>query len=234
MKAHSAKRKKVAIFDIDGTIFRSSLLVELVEALIAEGIMPKSASKEYVRLRTKWFNREGEYDDYLMAVVHSFLKHIKGVSRKDFLRVADRVVEVTGRRVYRFTRDLIKELHRQGYFLLAISNSPKLILDKFCKNWGFDDVYGRIYELDNRDRFTGGIEHLELISDKAKILALAIHRDNLTLNGSVGVGDSESDVSFLQFVDNPVCFNPNSKLREVAKKRGWKVVIERKDVVYEL
>jgi len=31
------KKRKVAIFDIDGTIFRSSLLVELLEALIAEG-----------------------------------------------------------------------------------------------------------------------------------------------------------------------------------------------------
>ena len=29
--------KKVAIFDIDGTVFRSSLLIELTDALIQEG-----------------------------------------------------------------------------------------------------------------------------------------------------------------------------------------------------
>ena len=227
------KKRKVAIFDIDGTIFRSSLLVEVVEAMISEGVMPKSASKEYVRLRSKWLDREGSYDDYLMSVVGAFRGHLKGVSQKIFLHIAKRVVDKMGKRVYCFTRDLIKELHRKGYFLLAISNSPKIILDLFCQNYGFDHVYGRIYEIDKKGRFTGDIEFLELISDKAKVLARAVDHNNLTLRGSVGVGDSESDVQFLQYVDNPVCFNPNSKLRLAAKRRGWKVVVERKDVVYE-
>jgi len=32
--------KKLAIFDIDGTIFRSSLTIELLESLIEEGVFP--------------------------------------------------------------------------------------------------------------------------------------------------------------------------------------------------
>ena len=228
------KKRKVAIFDIDGTIFRSSLLVELLEALIAEGVMPKSTSQEYVLARSKWLDREGSYDDYIMSVIGAFRRHLKGVSQKVFLRIAKRVVDKMGKRVYCFTRDLIKELHRRGYYLLAISNSPKIILDLFCQNYGFDHVYGRIYEIDKNDRFTGGIEFLELISNKAKVLARAVDHNHLTLKGSVGVGDSESDVQFLQYVDNPICFNPNSKLRAAAKRRGWKIVVERKDVVYQL
>ncbi|MFH1246519.1 MAG: hypothetical protein V1489_01955, partial [Candidatus Liptonbacteria bacterium] len=48
-----------------------------------------------------------------------------------------------------------------------------------------------------------------------------------------GVGDTESDVSFLKMVERPICFNPNKELYAKAKKRGWRVVVERKDVVYE-
>jgi HAD superfamily hydrolase (TIGR01490 family) len=227
------KQRKVAIFDIDGTIFRSSLLVELLEAMITEGVLPKSISKEYTRARSKWLDREGSYDDYIWAVITAFRRHLVGVNQKTFMRIAERVVEKMGKRVYCYTRDLIKDLHRKGYYLLAISNSPKIILDLFCQNYGFDHVYGRIYEVDKKDRFTGNIEFLDLISDKAKVLARAVEHNHLTLKGSYGVGDSEGDVQFLQYVDHPICFNPNSKLRAAAKRRGWKVVVERKDVIYQ-
>jgi len=41
------KKTKVAFFDIDGTIFRSSLLIELTESLIQGGIFPQEAREIY-------------------------------------------------------------------------------------------------------------------------------------------------------------------------------------------
>jgi phosphoserine phosphatase len=35
-------------------------------------------------------------------------------------------------------------------------------------------------------------------------------------------------------VSEPICFNPNAALYAQAKRMGWKVVVERKDVIYEL
>ena len=34
--------KPVAIFDIDGTIFRSSLFIEAVEVMMADGVLPSA------------------------------------------------------------------------------------------------------------------------------------------------------------------------------------------------
>jgi HAD superfamily hydrolase (TIGR01490 family) len=226
--------KKVAIFDIDGTIFRSSLLIELIEELIKEGLMPKNTAKEYLPARAAWLNREGSYDAFIEAVVRAFMKHIKGVPRKDLLRVSRRVVALSGKHVYRYTRQLVADLRKKGYFLLAISNSPKMILDSFCKQWGFNMVYGRIYDVDKNGKMTNKILHLDLITDKAKILKRAVMKYNLTLKDSVAVGDSEADIPMLELVERPICFNPNSKLFVAAKKRGWKVVVERKDVVYTI
>jgi len=42
------------------------------------------------------------------------------------------------------------------------------------------------------------------------------------------------NMPMLEIVDNPICFNPNSKLYRHAKRNGWRVVVERKDVVYQL
>ena len=62
----------------------------------------------------------------------------------------------------------------------------------------------------------------------------AVEKENLTLQHSIGVGDTETDIPFLEMVAKPICFNPNSKLYRYAKRMKWDVVVERKDVVYEL
>lgn len=226
--------RKVAIFDIDGTIFRSSLLIELINELVAEGLVAKNTSHVYAQAREKWLNREGSYDAYIIAVVKAFKEHIKGISMADLRAVSKRVVARQGKHVYRFTRDLIADLHAKGYYLLAISNSPKIILDFFCRQWKFDRVYGRIYETDAEGQMTENILHLDLIGDKAKILKRVVAKEGLTLKGSVGVGDSEADIPFLKLVTKPICFNPNSQLRQAAKRRGWDVIVERKDVIYKI
>ena len=52
--------------------------------------------------------------------------------------------------------------------------------------------------------------------------------------GSIAVGDSESDIAMLASVESPIAFNPTKQLLAHAQAAGWKVVIERKNVIYEL
>ena len=226
--------RKVAIFDIDGTIFRSSLLIELVEILIEKGVFPVSVRADYEREKVRWLDRKGDYESYIMAVVGVFVRNIKGVHYDDFSAAAKIVVDRYRHRTYLFTEDLIKELKKNNYYLLAISHSPKGILDLFCNELGFDKVYGKFYELGPSDCFTGNIEDEHVISNKATVLRRVLEKEGLTLEGSVGVGDTESDIAFLELVDRPICFNPNLKLYKHAMRSGWEVVAERKDVIYEL
>lgn len=227
-------KRKVAVFDIDGTIFRSSLTIELVQALIAKGIFPAEAREEFEYDHKRWLEREGEYDAYIMAVVDTFLKYLKGVYYGDFKDTADEVIAIQQNHVYRYTRDLVKTLKADGYYLLAISHSPKAILEGFGKRYGFDKIYGKVYETGETGRFTGNVLEEHLIANKANILKRAVEKEGLTLEGSIGVGDTESDISFLELVEKPICFNPNNKLYRYAKLNHWNVVVERKDVIYEL
>lgn len=227
-------QKKVAIFDVDGTIFRSSLLVQIVDRLIFVGAFPEDVRDEFEKQRIRWLDRKGDYDDYIQAVVKSFLKHIKGMKYGVLADAAEVVVAEQRNHVYRYTRDLLKDLKKKKYFLLAVSHSPKTVLDKFCPHLGFDKVYGTFYETGPNDAFTGEIVDSHLIFNKAAILKRAVEKEDLTLKGSVGVGDTESDIPFLDLVEKPICFNPNGKLFKHARREKWKVVVERKDVIYEL
>ncbi len=227
-------KRKVAVFDVDGTIFRSSLLIELVNELIHEGIFKPEAARVYEKAYEEWRNREGNYEDYIEGVVAALRHNLKGTAYKDLRRAAYKVVAREKSRTYRYTRDLVKELKAKKYYLLAISHSPKLVVEAFAKTLGFNKVYGMMYETDAKQNFTGEVMFRDLIYEKDKILTRAVAEEQLTLSGSVGVGDTESDVPFLKLVSKPICFNPNQKLFRAAKKNGWKVIVERKDVVYEI
>lgn len=223
----------VAFFDIDGTVFRSSLLIELVEALVREGVFPPEARDTYRDAHTLWRNREGSYDEYIQAVITTYLEHIKGVHYGVFADIGKRAVAVHSKRVYRYTRDLIVELKQAGYFLVAISQSPKTVLDAFCLQYGFDKVYGRMYEIGPQDCFTGAVTDVHLIENKANIVKRVFEHDSgLTPEGSIAVGDTEGDISLLSAVAQPICFNPNQILYTEATRMNWTVIVERKDVIY--
>ena len=226
--------KPVAIFDIDGTVFRSSLTIELVEGLIAHEVFSPKVREEYRREYEAWLNRHGTYEEYMYAVVEAFVRHIKGTHYEDFMRVVEDVVARTHGRVYRFTRDLIADLKAEGYYLLAVSQSPKAVLDQFCGTLGFDKTYGRFYELGPSDRFTGVVQDEHLIGNKANIVRRAVEKEGLTLEGSYGIGDTADDVAFLELVRYPICFNPNHELYQHAKLNNWRVIVERKDVIHEI
>ncbi len=226
-------KQKVAVFDIDGTVFRSSLLIELVETLIKNGVFPSNACEEYSKECEQWLNRKDSYDKYINAVIRAFDKNIKGMREEDLESAVKKIILSRRNRLYRYTKNLIADLKEKNYYLLAISHSPMYIVGRFARKLGFDKVYGLLLETDIKKHLTGEHIHKDLILDKAKILERAVEKENLTLKGSVGVGDTESDISFLKMVAHPICFNPNSVLYKTAKRKKWQIVVERKDVIYK-
>ena len=226
--------KPVAFFDIDGTVFRSSLLIELVKELIAAEVFPADAAVMYEEDYQAWKNREGTYEAYIKSMIQCYVEHIRGVHYGELADIGRAMVATQSKYVYRYTRDLIKELKADGYYVVAISQSPKTILDEFCTAYGFDKVYGRIYETGPQDRFTGEMIDVHLIENKANIVARVLEKEPVTAEGSIGVGDTEGDIPLLESVERPICFNPNQRLYEHAKRNSWEVKVERKDVIYTI
>ena len=108
------KKTKVAVFDIDGTIFRSSLLIELTEALIEEGILPAKVRRIYAKTYKKWLDRKGDYRNYIDGVVLAFEKNIKGTKEVvDYVKSKNPEISVEGELGYlrgesRIQKEVIK------------------------------------------------------------------------------------------------------------------------------
>ena len=226
---------KIAAFDIDGTIFRSSLLIELVNGLVKDRIFLKKAEDEIEDDYHAWLNRIANYDTYINKVAEVYFRHIVGCEKKEVLEVGKKVMAKQKLKVYRFTRDLVKDLKKQGYYLIAISGSPMFMVKDFAKRMGFDIAFGSDLEVKN-GLFTNKFTQRDSYNQKSKLLMKIIENSNISADwkNSVAVGDSGTDISMLELVGKPIAFNPDGVLVDYAKKHGWRIVVERKNIVYDI
>jgi HAD superfamily phosphoserine phosphatase-like hydrolase len=221
-------REPLAVFDVDGTLFRRGLLPALTRRLVKEGVFPERVREELSQDYYAWVERRGSYETYDELVMELFLRELKGVSVAQLRRCATVEVEAHGRRLHIYTRDLAHRLKEAGYYIIAISGSPQEILDLFLPPLGFDRAWGTVLGQDAGGTYTGEVLE-DPFKNKRRVL-----EEFLGLEGSVGVGDTLSDVRFLEMVETPIAFNPNRSFFEVARQRGWPIVVERKDVIYNL
>jgi len=225
-------KKKIAVFDIDGTLFRRSLFIELFYALVKERTFSRAAYEEVKKQYLRWQDRKAGYEEYVESMLRVFDAQIKGARASDVRRLSREVVKRSKHRVYVFTRDLIKKL-RTDHTLIAISGSPMEMIKEFNRYWKFDYVFGEVHEI-RRDRYTGRVTSDPVQEGKDVILKKFLAAKGWSLRGSVGVGDTGSDISFLKLVSRPICFNPNRALFAYARRHKWTIMVERKDMVYTI
>ncbi len=226
-------KDKLAVFDIDGTVFRWTFISELLTNLTKRGVFSKSVLKQTEEVYFNWKDRKGSWDDYINTVVKVTNQALIGKDERQVDKVINEIVEAKKENLYVYTRELIKKLKNENYFLLAISASPEKIIAPFTLFLGFDKYFGTIYEIKS-GKFTGR-ELNDIIFSKHEVLTQFLKENpQITLKDSVGVGDSFSDVSFLEIVETSIAFNPDLKLADYAKKMGWKIVVERKNVIYNI
>lgn len=226
--------KKFAVFDIDGTLIRWQLYHSMADTLARQGHIDEQVYQDMKDARMAWKRRQGASDSfkqYESQVISVYETVLKRLSYSQFETAVNAVFSEYKDQVYTYTRDLITSLKQEGYILFAISGSQSEIVAKIVEYYGFDDFVGTVYE-----RAGKGFSGVKTIGSlhKDKTLKYLAKKHGLGFSGSVGVGDSKSDIAMLKLVDVPIALNPEAELFKEARARGWKIVIERKNMVYEL
>jgi HAD superfamily hydrolase (TIGR01490 family) len=116
--------------------------------------------------------------------------------------------------------------HRdRGEPLVLLSNTSSYIAAAACEVWEMDDWLANLIPTDCEGLITGSLE-MPLCIGRGKAIRAAQWASNkgVSLERSHFYSDSISDLEMLECVKYPYAVNPDRKLREVAKKRGWQIL----------
>lgn len=220
-------QKSLAIFDVDGTQFKSACVEKVIDEAIRQKVFDKELFVEAMARRRLWQanNNEGVYQSYLHHLVGGFVTSIAGVEVGRFRAITAQMVADHQVRLFGYTRKLAQLLGKTHH-LIAISGSPLPVVEPFLDGLGFDQIFGSTFEVED-GRFTG----------EAKSIHKETVLDEVTSDGhhiSVGIGDTVGDLPVLNRAECSIAFNPSATLRNRAIAEGWFIVTEQKDAVTQL
>lgn len=228
-----ATHKKFAVFDIDGTLIRWQLYHAIVHKLGKAGQLAPGDFEAINAARMEWKNRrtsEG-FHHYEELLVERFKAALPRTDPNVYDKIIQEVFSEYKDQIFTYTRDLVAELKGKGYLLFAISGSPQEVVELLAKHHGFDDWVGGTFEMKD-GRFTG--KYSTPIFDKKAVLDELVKKHSATYQESYAVGDSASDAAMLAAVTHPIAFSPDQNLYKIAQEHNWPIIVERKNVVYEL
>jgi HAD superfamily hydrolase (TIGR01490 family) len=214
-------------------LVRWQLYHAIADKLVSLGFIAPVKLQEIKSARMTWKRREAKesFKEYEMKLVGLYDALLSEISVEQFEQTAEAVFSEYKDQVYTYTRDLLASLKAQGYLLFAISGSQTQIVSKIAEYYGLDDFVGRVDEHAN-GRFTGN--STTPVFTKDEVLQKLVKKHHTDFKKSIAVGDSHSDIAMLKLVEQPTAFNPEASLFEYARKQGWKIVLERKNMIYEL
>ena len=106
---------------------------------------------------------------------------------------------------------------------LLLSASPDIYLNLLANYLGVNMTISTQLEWKN-GLLTGRLQGENCRGQQKLLRLLAVYDEHLTAwDQSYAYGDSLSDIPILGLVGNPVVINPNFRLRQIARQKGWKI-----------
>lgn len=232
--------KTAAFFDIDGTLYRNSLMIEHFKKLLKYEVFDPIIWHSDVKQKFhEWVNREGDYDNYMEELASVYVESLKGLNKDEYDFIAKQVINLCGDKVYSYTRDRIKWHQDQGHLVLFISGSPDYLVGKMADKYQATDFRATKYLTNHQNNFTGQVVPMWDSNSKNKAILELQETYNIDLKASYAYGDTHGDITMLRMVDHPIAINPSYELIKSIRSddilnRKVDVIIERKNVIYKI
>ena len=232
-------KKIAAFFDIDGTIFRDSLMVAHFMKLQDFQIIDDSKWHTQVHLsREAYKKRRLDYDTYLESISSAYEESLKGISYSDVMFAARHVIQNRADEVYKFTRSRIEQHRKKGHMVIFISGSPDFLVRQMAKVWKADVYRGSTYVF-SRGIFTGKIIPMWDSVSKQNAINELVNIYDIDMKHSYAYGDTNGDISMMMSVGHPYAINPAKELIENIRndemlRKKVQIIVERKDVIYKV
>ena len=190
-----------AFFDIDGTLFRNSLMIEHFKKLIKYEVIDPSLW--YSRLKdsySEWEKRYGDFNDYMDELVEVYVKELRGINKAYIEFIASQVININWDKVYRYTRSRVRWHKNEGHMIFFISGAPDFLVKKMAAKYKVTEYKATEYIVDENNNFTGEVVRMWDSENKEKAISQLVDRFEVDLDASYSYGDTTGDLSMLKIV----------------------------------
>ena len=219
-KDRNASAEYIAFFDLDQTIANSISGKALAKAAFRKGLLTHRdlANAIFLSLLFRLRLRDP------LKIIDDMVSWVRGIPENEMTGLCIKVSrEVILPSVYSEAMAEI-EFHKSNHARIVLLSSA---LTSVCREIAIhlliDDILCSDLEVSNGLLTGKPVGHLCYGEEKAVRLSDYCIKNNASPAGAWYYGDSISDLPALNAVGNPVCVNPDKKLRKTALKRGWKI-----------
>lgn len=219
---------KLAIFDFDGTL----LMRDTLPVLGKEWMRQKRSRLKYITTYLVIIPLLAIYkmglltrERFKLSVVRKFNRLFRNMSQEEigafFAATYEGMVDLFNPQVL----DELKALRAQGYCCILLSGAYSTLLQTVAKNLGIETVIGT--ELIYQNGIFDHHKELDIIDGPGKLEVLkrvVPSWETVDWQASRSYGDSYSDRFVMEIVGEPVAVNPDPRLLDYARQRGWRII----------
>jgi putative phosphoserine phosphatase / 1-acylglycerol-3-phosphate O-acyltransferase len=210
-----------AFFDLDNTISNSTSGRALAIAAYRKRLMSPGAL-----LRAFWLSVTYRLNlkDHLQ-IISNMMSWVRGIPEETMNELCKEVFrDKLLNSIFSEAKEEIGVHKSSNAKVVILSSSLYPICSEVARNLGIDDVICSHLEVSNGILTGNPIGNVCIGEEKALRMRDYCEKNNTRLSDAWYYGDAFSDLSALSIAGNPVCVNPDKKLRKAAAERGWKIV----------
>ncbi|QUH05297.1 HAD-IB family hydrolase [Saccharopolyspora erythraea] len=213
-----------AFFDVDNTMMMGASLFHFARGMAARKFLTASdlAGFAWQQLKFRIGGRENPQD--VKASREHALSFVRGRAVQELVELSEEIYdELMADRIWAGTRALAQMHLDAGQRVWLVTATPVQLAQIIARRLGLTGALGTVAESED-GVFTGRLVG-EMLHGRAKahaVRALAAS-EGLDLRRCTAYSDSSNDVPMLSAVGTAVAVNPDQRLRDIARTRGWEI-----------
>jgi HAD superfamily hydrolase (TIGR01490 family) len=217
----NTQKNYIAFFDLDQTITRSISGRALARGAYRKGLLTHWDFINAVFLSLEFRLKLKDPS----KIIDEMVSWVKGIPENSIVDLCSEVLQkVLLPSVYKEAVSEIEFHKSKNANVVLLSSALTTVCQEMAIHLNIDDIICSELEVKNGYLTGRPIGHICYGEEKSIRLLEYCKRNNSSPSDAWYYGDSISDLQALNAVGNPVCVNPDKKLKKAAIKRGWKVL----------
>jgi len=213
-----------AFFDVDNTIMRGSSLFHVAIGMARRKFFTPREVAAFAMAQARFLVRGTENLDDVALATESALAFVKGRRVDDIIAFGQEIFDDSMvDKLVPGTLALAQEHVDAGRQVWLVTATPIELAQVISRRLGLTGALGTVSEIEENcytGKLVGAPLHGQAKAEAVRALAM---REGLDLSQCWAYSDSANDIPMLTDVGNPVCVNPDPKLRAHAQIHDWPI-----------